>query len=416
MNSSGQEISGYRWVVIGAWVTSSVAGFMVVSTLGILLPSISADLGLSPSQQGLLGSAAFWGNLVLAIPLSWWTSRYGPKALTTTTLILGTLFIFIQGVAPTLIVLIIARLAFGVSTLAREPARAFLIRQWFPENEIVIANSVSNVLFGVVVGGGLIVTPIILNNFGDDWRTVFLVYGGAFTLLTLIWIILGRERPFDEPKRQSNQPERNVVRIALSHGDIWVAGLGFCGSAVSWAAFLSFYPTLMLDTYDMPLSWSGAVMALGIFIGGLSGLAAGFYFSARGRRKILLQAFGVIMVGSYLGLLLTDSIPILIIMTSLNGIAWGFFPILYTVPFLISGIRSREIAIGVSFLGVAMSAGSVAGPLVTGFLQEALQDLRAALLIVSFAGLSLSLAGMLLRFGNEDASAQAIDHVAKDLD
>ncbi len=416
MNSSGHEISGYRWVVMGAWVTSSVAGFMVVSTLGILMPSISADLGLSPCQQGLLGSAAFWGNLLLAIPLSWWTSRYGPKALTTTTLILGTLFIFIQGVAPAFIVLIIARLAFGVSTLAREPARAYLIRQWFPQNEIVIANSVSNVMFGVVVGGGLIVTPIILNNFGDDWRTVFLVYGGAFTLLTLIWMILGRERLLNEPKRQSNQPERNVVKIALSHGDVWVAGLGFCGAALSWAAFLSFYPTLMLDTYDMPLSWSGAVMALGIFIGGLSGLAAGFYVSAKGRRKVLLQAFGVIMVGSYLGLLLTDSIPILIVMTSLNGIAWGFFPILYTVPFLISGIRSREIAIGVSFLGVAMSAGSVAGPLITGFLQEALQDLRTALLIVSFAGLSLSLAGILLRFGNKDASAQAIDHAMGDLD
>ena len=115
-------------------------------------------------------------------------------------------------------------------------------------------------------------------------------------------------------------------------------------------------------------------------------------------------------------MVLTDSIPILIVLTSLNGIAWGFFPILYTVPFLISGIRSREIAIAISFLGVAMSAGSVAGPLVTGFLQEALQDLRTALLIVSFPGLSLSLAGILLRFGNEDVSTQASDQVASDID
>ena len=29
---------------------------MVISTLGILLPSISENLGLSPSQQGLLGA------------------------------------------------------------------------------------------------------------------------------------------------------------------------------------------------------------------------------------------------------------------------------------------------------------------------------------------------------------------------
>ena len=179
---------------------------------------------------------------------------------------------------------------------------------------------------------------------------------------------------------------------------------------------MNFYPTLMLDTYDMPLSWSGAVLALGIFIGGLSGLAAGFYVSIQGRRRGLLQAFGVIMVGSYLGLLLTDSIPLLIVLTSLNGIAWGFFLILYTVPFLLLGIRSREVAIAVSFLGVSMSLGSVIGPLVTGFLQEALHDLRTALLVVSFAGLSLSLAGILLRPGSEDADTQAFDHVASDID
>lgn len=416
MTSLSQGKSSYRWVVIGVWFTSSVAGFMVISTLGILLPSISADLGLSPSQQGLLGSAAFWGNLVLAIPLSWWTSRFGPKALTTVTLILGTLFIFLHGVAPAFIFLIIARLAFGVTILAREPARAHLIRQWFPANEAVIANSVSNVLFGVVVGGGLIVTPIILNNLGGDWRMIFYVYGGAFSLLTLIWIIVGRERGTDERQSQIDQPERNVFRVALSYRDLWVAGLGFIGVTIAWAAFLNFYPTLMLDRYDVPLRWSGGVLALGIFIGGLSGLAAGYYVSIKDRRKGLLQVFGVIMVGSYLGLLYTDSIPLLMVWTSLNGIAWGFFPILYTVPFLLSGVRTREIAIGLSFLTVSISAGSAMGPLVAGFLQEALGDLRTALLIISFASLSLSASGILLRLRNEDTSAQATGYAASDID
>ncbi len=76
-------------MVLGTWFLASVSGFMVLSTLGLLLPAVSEELGISPSQQGLLGSAAYWGNLVLAIPLSWWTSRYGPKALTTVTLLLG---------------------------------------------------------------------------------------------------------------------------------------------------------------------------------------------------------------------------------------------------------------------------------------------------------------------------------------
>ena len=395
---------------MGVWFTSAVAGFMVVSTLGILLPSISADLGLSPSEQGLLGSAAFWGNLLLAIPLSWWTSRFGPKILTTVTLALGTLFIFLQGIAPALVMLIVGRLAFGVTILAREPARAHLIRQWFRPNEAIIANSVSNVLFGIIVGGGMIVTPLILSEFGNSWRKVFYIYGVVFSVFTLIWIVLGRERPLDESRIQTDRPERNAIRLALSHRDIWIAGFGFFGASMSWAAFLNFYPTMMLNTYEFPLKWTGAVLALGIFVGGLCGLAVGYYVSIREGRKGMLKVFGVLMVGSYMGLIFTDSIPLLIVATLANGVAWGFFPILYTVPFMLVGVRSREVAIGVSFLTVSLSAGSVLGPLLTGFVQEALEDLRAALFFVSFAGLSLSAAGIMLRLGGADAPAPVAGH------
>ena len=122
------------------------------------------------------------------------------------------------------------------------------------------------------------------------------------------------------------------------------------------------------------------------------------------------------MAVSYLGLIYTDSVPLLILSTLLNGVAWGVFPILYTVPFMLVGVRSREVAIGVSFLTVALSAGSVLGPLATGFIQEALEDLRMALLFVSFAGLSLSGAGIMLRFGGTDADDAVVDFAVGDKD
>ena len=68
-----EPASGYRWVVMGLWLFCSVSAFMVVATLGIRLPAISAELHLSPGQQGMLASSAFWGNFALAIPIRWWT-------------------------------------------------------------------------------------------------------------------------------------------------------------------------------------------------------------------------------------------------------------------------------------------------------------------------------------------------------
>jgi YNFM family putative membrane transporter len=162
-------------VIYGLWSICGVTGFMVVSTIGILLPAISLELHLSPSQQGMVSSAAFWGSFALAIPLSWWTSRYDPKTLSTITPALGVTFLLIQGWAPVFAVLLFGRLAFGITFLAREPSRAILMQQWFQPREIILANGVSNALFGIVVGGGFLVTPFMLDMLGDDWRATVLV-------------------------------------------------------------------------------------------------------------------------------------------------------------------------------------------------------------------------------------------------
>ena len=261
---------------------------MVSNTLGVLLPSMSAELHLSPTQQGLLGSAAFWGNLVLAIPLSWWASKFRPKTLTFITLVLGTGFILLQGAAPVFLVLILGRVGFGITILAREPARAHLIRQWFAPNEAVIVNGFSNVLFGIVVGAGLVLTPILLGNVGNDWRAVLYVYGGIFALLALVWVVLGKERLVESRQIQEEESQGNLLKSTLAHRDIWIAGLGFVGASISFAAFINFYPTLMLNEYQIPLRWSGAVLALGIFMGGPSGLLISYYVSRTGKRKRIL--------------------------------------------------------------------------------------------------------------------------------
>ena len=210
------RVSAYRWVVMGIWLFSSVTGFLAVNVLGILFPGISSELDLSPGQQGILGSAAFWGNVALTLPLSWWTSRHGPKALSTVTLALGSLFLFIQGWAPAFAVLLAGRLAFGVTVTAREPARALLISQWFSKREVIIVNSFSNVLFGLVLGSGLAATPFILRAVGDDWRTVLRIFAVLLSALTVAWVVFGRERP--QPDRQSVRMlwDTSVLRGALS--------------------------------------------------------------------------------------------------------------------------------------------------------------------------------------------------------
>ncbi len=106
---------------------------------------------------------------------------------------------------------------------------------------------------------------------------------------------------------------------------------------------------------------------------------------------------------SYLGMLLTGSIPALMILSIFNGLAWAFFPILITVPFQLPGIQPRQMAVALSFTIMMTSVGTSLGPLITGFLQEATGDLKLSLFLISFASLSLCVAGFTLRFGGVGA-------------
>ena len=397
--------SRYRWTVMVVWLFSSVSSFMVLNTLGILLPAISADLDLSPSQQGLLGSASHWGNIALAIPLSWATSRLSPKWLTAATLLVATGCLFLQSWAPVFIVLLAGRLMFGISNIAQMPARALLTRQWFPPREVIYLNGLSNVLFGLVVGGGLVLAPVILDLTDGDWRATLRIFGLYFAGVTLLWTLVGRERTNLADQDVVAEKGLDVVKGALRHRDLWIGGLGFAGATMSFGAFLAFYPTLMLEEFDISLRLSGVILALGVVVGGIGGIGIAWAASTHGREGNYLQVLGILMIGTNLGMVLTGSVPALFVLSFFNGVAWAFFPILVTIPFHLPGIRPRELAVAFAFTMMMTSVGTSLGPLFTGYLQEGLDDLKMALFLISFTSISLILAGSTLRFRSQRQTA-----------
>ena len=394
----GHAIPNYRWVVIVLWNTCSIASWMLPSTMGLLLPSISEDLGLSSGQKGLLNSAAFWGSLALGIPMAWWFSKYPVKFVTTASMALCAGFFFLQGWAPVFAVLLAGRLLFGISRLAADPARAILTKQWFADREIILSQSVGNAQFGLIVGGGFLFTPIVLAALGDNWRMTLNLYGAFFAFLALLWWLLGRERATPEQRRPEAPPrEIGVLLGALRHRDLWLSALGFFGVATAMGAFLGFFPTLMLDSYGVSEQRSGGVLALSTFIGGVAGLGIGYAVFIAGNRNALLALIGILMAGSYAGMALTGSLPLLLVLALVNGVSWGFWPVLSTVPYLLPGIRPREAAVASTMTMTATSGGMVLGPLIVGFIDDAVGNLQVTLLAVSMTPLALTVVGLMLR-------------------
>ncbi len=393
----------YRWVLICLYLMSNVSAQMVINTLGILLPSIAESLDLSPSEQGLLGSAPFWSTIVLAIPIAWLGSRLSPKWLTAMTLVGCALCLFLQGWAPVFALLLLGRLLFGIFTIAQQPARAILTRQWFPAREVVLVNGLSNVFFGLVVGGGLALSPVILIILGDDWRGTLRIFAFYYVALTLLWLVMGRDRVTEEFSRGESQPLLPLLRSALSHRDLWLCGGGFCGATMAFSAFLAFFPTLMLQEYDISLRVSGLALALDVVLGGIGGLGIGYYAAKWRKEGLFLQILGVVMVGSFIGMIVTGSVVMIYVMSIINGVTWTFFPILITVPFNLRSIQPRQLAVAFSVVMMLISTGQALGPLFIGFLEEATGNLFLAMFIACFTPLSLVVAGSTLSFGRESS-------------
>ena len=95
---------------------------------------------------------------------------------------------------------------------------------------------------------------------------------------------------------------------------------------------------------------------------------------------------------------LVDNYTFLIGLAILNGMGWGFFPILYMVPFYLKGVQPRGIAIAGAVVMSLDHLGSVFGPMVTGYMQETIGSLQISMRIISLAPITLVLSAFLLRY------------------
>ena len=173
-----------------------------------------------------------------------------------------------------------------------------------------------------------------------------------------------------------------------------MAGLGFLGANLASASFLAFYPTYMLDRYHVSLTVSGTILALTFLLAGIISFGIHWVATDWKTRAKVLYLCGLAMPCSFIVLLLTDSFPLLLIAAVVNGLAWGFFPILLTVTFHLRDIRIKEVPVAHAFLFANISLALAVGPLLAGFLQDTFNNLASVLISMSLLSLSPAIAGL----------------------
>ena len=385
----------YRWVVITLWMTGHIWSYVLLGSLGFLLPSMREELGLSPIQEGFLGSAPQVANVLLAIPFGWLLTRFRPKLISSISFFAAAALVFFQGWAPFFLLLLFGRVLYGAASMAREPARVLLIRQWIPPNEIVIANSLANFLWGIV-GLGFVATPLILALLDNSWRNTLHVFGAVSLVMAVAWQLFGKERITPEYEAQHRDQETSSLRVIFRYKEVWVLALGMVGVGVNFSAFSTFWPSFRLDEYGMSLTASATAMAVGGAFTSVAGLGVGLMVSRIGRKRQVLFVSGIIITATSPALLWVGSYPVLFMIFIVQSVGWSFFPVLMTIPFELPGIKPREVAVVTASVYTIVWIGAFVGPIFAGVVQEVSGSQRAGLLITGLAPLTLIIAAILL--------------------
>ena len=357
--------------------------------IGILLPSITEEFRLSYDMQGLLASGPVWANTILYIPLSIWLRRYPPKLLTTIILLISMLLLFLQASSSFFVVLLVSRLLFGITIAAKEPARTLLMHQWFPPREFMLVNALTAGILAFCLFGAALATPYLLNLFNNDWRLTLSLIGGLIGALTVLWVTFGRERETPEYLPQVTGILKPDWKRVLSHKELWLAGFGMLGVNISFGVFITFYPTLMMERYQFPLESSALIISVNWIVSGITGLIFGKFSTSWNTRSLFLYTCGLILPLSYALLISTDSLPLLLMISAINGIGWCFFPMLLTVSFHLPGVGFKEVPIAHAFMFTNLSLGLAVGPLVAGLAIEFLGNPMMIFTLMSLTSFSV---------------------------
>ena len=255
----------HGWVVLITFTLNYGVIVIVFMALGLLLPSISKELSLSPSEQGWLASSLLFGNLIFEIPISWFLSRFKPWRVASLAFLAATAMVAVQGWSPTFAVLLAARVAMGLFYLSTQPPRTLVILQWLPR-KIALANGVMFGFLAILEGVGFMIVPLILVLL-DDWRMTLYVWAGVCLTVTIGWMIIGGDKDTPEYESRLESQEKTPIASIFRYKEPWLMGLGIAGTIGGRMAFDTFWPTFTGNQFGTDVIIAGVVIGI-ISMGG----------------------------------------------------------------------------------------------------------------------------------------------------
>lgn len=362
------------------------------SIIGLFLPMVRTDLGLSATQAGLISGVAFIAIYSLvSIPIARVTDRYGARMVIALSIVLWSGFTALCGVAASFSQLFIARMAVGAAESAFVPAAYAALAIAFPKEKLGRAISV----FTLGQAAGLVLGYSMAGSIGQQvgWRYAFVSIGLAGVVIGLIaWLIWPLLMPAHKLHTPASQtPQRAaaalnpfpVIAQLLRIRAFTLLVIAASTHAIATYGSQQWMPSLLQQAYGMTLAESGFWMGIGFSSASIVGTTiAGFLIDFFKKDKMVncmrLAAWTVAMPLPFqlVAFLRFDGPYYILLVPAFFLTALYMVPTYFVVQRLVpDNVRASANAI---LLTTFTAVGLGLGPLLVGIASDALTTLGVA--------------------------------------
>ncbi|QEL18808.1 MFS transporter [Limnoglobus roseus] len=287
-------------------VTAVVAVFMYVDRVCLASASseIRRELALTEQQMDWVKSAFFWSYALFQVPAAALALRFGFRNALAGYLFLWSFFTVLNGLAGGLAVLLLTRLAVGLSEAGAYPSAATLMKNWFPLSNRGTANSI--VALGGRAGGALgqRITPLLMVALAgvaglSGWRNALILFGFIGMSWAVIFWTIVRDSARVHPA--ANAAEADLIgtpaavekepfpwRQILVSGNLWLASLTQFGINIGWTFVITHLPDYLEAEHKLTGDEKGFWGAMPLTIG-LLGMLVGGVATDRLTRRLGLR-------------------------------------------------------------------------------------------------------------------------------
>lgn len=272
----------------------ALANIFIRSSMGVLAPELSAELGLTPEMLGAIASAFFIAYAAMQIPTGLLLDRFGPRRTVAGLFILTVIGTVLFALAPSGPPMLLGRVLMGAGCAGIFSGAFMIIARFYPNERFTSIGATMNSF--AMLGTFLATIPLALLVVAVGWRAGFLMIGAAMAGIWLMAAATMRDRPerAEEGTGRRGENLREIFaglrEVLRTPGILKIASGGIALSASN--TFLGIWGGPYLnDVHGLSEAERGQVL---IFMA-MAGIAGHFLYGQASRAFNTLK--GLVMAG-----------------------------------------------------------------------------------------------------------------------